>query len=245
VLEIDGSQYSGSGTIVRQAVAFAALTETPIHIYNARMKRTKPGLRLQHAQAVEAVRQLVNGSTEGAVAGSREFIFCPGKRTGSQEFLWDIGSAGSTTALALAVLPVLAFSSLPVSIELRGGLFQDFAPSFYHLEHVLLPLLNRMGLEASAQMDRPGYVPTGGGIWRLSVTPTRSILEKLLLNTFDKVRKFGASRFRHGSKDNWSAIAWRNRQSALWNRLDIRRRLMWSMTTVPSRPELAWRSLLT
>jgi RNA 3'-terminal phosphate cyclase (ATP) len=189
VLEIDGSQYSGSGTIVRQAVAFAALTETPIHIYNARMKRTKPGLRLQHAQAVEAVRQLVNGSTEGAVAGSTEFIFCPGKRTGSQEFLWDIGSAGSTTALALAVLPVLAFSSLPVSIELRGGLFQDFAPSFYHLEHVLLPLLNRMGLEASAQMDRPGYVPTGGGIWRLSVTPTRSILEKLLLNTFDKVAK--------------------------------------------------------
>jgi len=70
VLEIDGSQYSGSGAIVRQAVAFAALTGTAIHIYNVRFKRPKPGLRLQHAQAVEAIRQLVNGTTEGAVQGT-------------------------------------------------------------------------------------------------------------------------------------------------------------------------------
>ena len=183
MLEIDGSQYSGSGAIVRQAVAFAALTGTAIHIYNVRFKRPKPGLRLQHAQAVEAIRQLVNGTTEGAVAGAREFIFHPGKPSGSQKFSWDIGSAGSTTALALAVLPVLAFSSVPLSIELRGGLFQDFAPSFYHLEHVLLPLLYRMGVEASAQMERPGYVPTGGGIWRLAVAPTRGTLRQLLLDT--------------------------------------------------------------
>jgi RNA 3'-phosphate cyclase len=189
VLEIDGSQYSGSGTIVRQAVAFAALTGTGIHIYNVRGKRPKPGLRRQHAQVVEAIRQLVNGTTEGAAAGAREFVFRPGQPTRSEKFFWDIGSAGSTTALALAVLPVLAFSSLPVSIELRGGLFQDFAPSFYHLEHVLLPLLCRMGVEASAQMERPGYVPSGQGIWHLAATPTRSTLGPLLLDTPGRVVK--------------------------------------------------------
>ena len=177
MLEIDGSRYSGSGTIVRQAVAFAALTETAIHIFNARVKRPKPGLRRQHAQAVEAIRQLVNGTTEGAVAGAREFVFRPGKPTRSRNFSWDIGSAGSTTALALAVLPVLAFGSVAVAIELRGGLFQDFAPSFYHLEHVLLPLLHRMGVEASARLERPGYVPSGQGIWHLAATPTRSTLQ--------------------------------------------------------------------
>lgn len=189
MLEIDGSRYSGSGAIVRQAVAFAALTGTGIRIYNVRVKRPKAGLRRQHAQAVEAIRQLVNGTTEGAVTGAREFVFRPGKPTRSERFSWDIGSAGSTTAVALAALPVLAFGSLPVSIELRGGMFQDLAPSFYHLDHVLLPLLCRMGAEASARMERPGYVPTGGGIWHLTATPARRALQPLRLEAPGAVKK--------------------------------------------------------
>jgi len=189
VLEIDGSRYSGSGTIVRQAVAFAALTGTEIHLFNVRLKRPRPGLRRQHAQAVEAIRQLVGGTTEGAVVGAGEFVFRPGKPTGGEHFSWDIGSAGSTTALALAVLPVLAFGSNPVSIELRGGLFQDFAPSFYHLEHVLLPLCKRMGFEVSARMERPGYVPSGQGVWHLAAIPARGTLRPLVFETPGKVEK--------------------------------------------------------
>jgi RNA 3'-terminal phosphate cyclase len=154
VLEIDGSRYSGSGSIVRQAVAFAALTGTAVHVFNVRVKRPKPGLRRQHAQTIEAVRQLVKGSTAGAVAGAGEFVFCPGTPTSGRNFSWDIGSAGSTTVLALALLPVLAFRSAPVSIDLRGGLFQDFAPSFYHLQYVLLPLLQRM-------VSKPWYAWSG------------------------------------------------------------------------------------
>jgi RNA 3'-terminal phosphate cyclase (ATP) len=189
VLEIDGSRYSGSGTIVRQAVAFAALTGTAIHLYNVRVKRPKPGLRRQHAEAVEAVRQLVDGTAEGVLVGAREFVFRPGKPTSSRSFSWDIGSAGSTTALALAVLPVLAFASNPVSIDLRGGLFQDYAPSFYHLEHVLLPLLRRMGIEASVRMERPGYVPSGQGLWHLVARPAQSTVQPLLLDRPGKVEK--------------------------------------------------------
>jgi RNA 3'-phosphate cyclase len=181
VVEIDGSQYSGSGTIVRQAVALAALTGTAIRIYNVRIKRPKPGLRRQHVQAIEAIRQLVDGTTEGATPGAREFVFRPGKPTTGQNFSWDIGSAGSTTALALALLPVLAFASNPVSIVLRGGVFQDFAPSFFHLELVLLPLLRRMGVDVIARMERPGYVPSGGGIWHLAATPARGALQPVRL----------------------------------------------------------------
>ncbi|MGE5219752.1 MAG: RNA 3'-terminal phosphate cyclase [Chloroflexota bacterium] len=183
MLEVDGSLYSGSGTIVRQAVAFAALTGTHIHLFNVRVKRPKPGLRRQHAQAIEAVRQLVGGTTDGVMVGAGEFVFRPGKPTGSRNFSWDIGSAGSTTALALAALPVLAFTSVPVAIDLRGGLFQDFAPSFYHLEHVLLPLCKGMGFDVSVRMDRPGYVPSGQGIWHLTATPVQSTLRPLRLET--------------------------------------------------------------
>ena len=53
MIEIDGALYSGSGTIVRQSVAFSALTGKPVHIVNARIKRPKPGLRAQHVQVVE------------------------------------------------------------------------------------------------------------------------------------------------------------------------------------------------
>lgn len=48
MLEIDGSRYSGSGTIVRQAVVFAALTGQAVHIVKARVRRPTPGLRPQH-----------------------------------------------------------------------------------------------------------------------------------------------------------------------------------------------------
>ena len=169
ILTIDGSRYSGSGTIVRQAVAFSALTGRPIHLVNARAKRDKPGLRPQHIRVVEAIAELVDGRTEGLVQGSQDFTFQPSQLKTGRHYHWDIGSAGSTTMLALGILPVLAFAGSPVTVELRGGLFQDFAPSAFHLQHVLLPLLRDMGLCAELEIPCPGYVPLGGGILRLVV----------------------------------------------------------------------------
>jgi RNA 3'-terminal phosphate cyclase (ATP) len=45
MLTIDGSRYSGSGTVVRQAVAFSAPMDHAIDMVSARAKRDKPGLR--------------------------------------------------------------------------------------------------------------------------------------------------------------------------------------------------------
>jgi RNA 3'-terminal phosphate cyclase (ATP) len=211
VLEIDGSQYSGSGTVVRQAGALAALTGTTIHVFNVRARRAKPGLQRQHVQAVEAIRQLVDGTTEGATLNAREFVFRPGRPIQSAKFCWDIGSAGSTTALALAVLPVLAFSSGPIDVELRGGLFQDFAPSYFHLEHVLLVILKRMGFNARVKMERPGYVPTGQGIWHLATSPVRDALEPMVLAEAGAVQKIWgialSSRLRERSVSDRMATA--------------------------------------
>lgn len=180
MLTIDGSRFSGSGAIVRQAVAFAALTGRPIRVVKVRAKRDKPGLRAQHLRVIEAVAELVNGRTEGLVQGSREFVFRPGSLKVRRSYRWDIGSAGSTTMLALGMLPVLAFSESPVMVELRGGLFQDFAPSAFHLQHVVLPLVRQMGLQAAIDVVRPGYVPTGEGILRLSVQPMGGTLRAIV-----------------------------------------------------------------
>jgi RNA 3'-phosphate cyclase len=182
MIEIDGSRYSGSGTLVRQAVVFSALTGQAVRVTNARERRTKPGLRTQHVRVVEAIRDLVNATVEGAVRGSREIIFRPGLLARHGQYHWDMGSAGSTINLALSVLPVLAFCQAPTRVELRGGLFQDFAPSFYHLRHVVVPLLTRMGLHAEVSMKRPGYVPRGEGVVELSVAPVRTTLQSTIID---------------------------------------------------------------
>jgi RNA 3'-terminal phosphate cyclase (ATP) len=190
MIEIDGSRHSGSGTLVRQSVALAALTGQPIHVVNARLHRPKPGLQPQHVRVVEAIRELVDGRTEGVSQGSQEFRFWPGRiQPGTGTYVWDIGSAGSTTLLALAALPVAAFAAGPLEAELRGGVFQDFAPSFFHVRHVMLPLLEAMGLHASLEMKRPGYVPRGGGILRLATMPAAGALQPLIRDGEQTVEK--------------------------------------------------------
>jgi RNA 3'-terminal phosphate cyclase (ATP) len=138
---------------------------------------------------VEAIRELVNGAVEGVHVDSQELIFRPGPFSTRSHFHWDIGSAGSTTNLALAILPVLAFAPQATQVELRGGLFQDFAPSFYHLQHVMLPLLTRLGLHAEIEMIRPGYVPRGDGLINLSVKPLTKSLGNIVLERAGPVER--------------------------------------------------------
>ena len=189
MLEIDGSMYSGSGTLVRHAVMLSALTGQAVHITNCRVRRRNPGLRAQHTWVAEAIRQLTNGEVEGNHVGSRDLVFRPGPGVLRERYTWDIGSAGSTVLLALAVLPYLAFAPDGVDVELHGGLFQDFAPSFYHLRHVMLPLLERMGLAVEAQMQRPGYVPRGQGVISMSVRPLSGKLAPVVLDRETPVQR--------------------------------------------------------
>ncbi|MBI3355318.1 MAG: RNA 3'-phosphate cyclase [Nitrospirae bacterium] len=189
MLTIDGSRYSGSGSIVRQAVAFSALTGQPIHVVNARAKREKPGLRPQHIRVVEAIAELVNGRAEGVAQGSQEFTFRPGPLKTGRHYSWDIGSAGSTTMLGLGILPVLAFAGSRVTVELRGGLFQDFAPSAFHIQYVLFPILQGMNLHAEVEIVRPGYVPRGEGILRLVVKPLTAPLRAIIREEADSVTR--------------------------------------------------------
>ena len=67
--------------------------------------------------------------------------------------------------LALGILPVACFADAPVTARITGGVFQDFAPSPHHMQHVLVPLLARIGAAVELRVIRPGYVPRrrGGG----------------------------------------------------------------------------------
>jgi RNA 3'-terminal phosphate cyclase (ATP) len=107
--------------------------------------------------------------------GSRSFEFRPGNAEPAGRYVWDIASAGSATMLA-----VLALRGRGAEVEIRGGLFQGFAPSAFHLRHVIVPLLAQMGLAAEIEMIRPGYPPAGQGIIRLAVPACERPLRPLV-----------------------------------------------------------------
>jgi RNA 3'-terminal phosphate cyclase (ATP) len=181
VIEIDGSHKSGSGTIVRVALSLAALLEREVQVVNIRARRPNPGLRHQHLAAARALAELCSGHLEDDSVGSQTLAFRPGRATRGGSYRWDIGSAGSTIMMAMSLLPMACFADTPCRFRIQGGLFQDFAPSAFHMQRVLLPTLFRMGVRAKLHIERPGYVPAGGGIAELSVRPAGRTLTPLAL----------------------------------------------------------------
>ena len=179
MLAIDGAERSGSGTIVRNAVALATLVGEPIRVFNARKKRRSPGLRPQHVTSILACAAMCGAETDGVSIDSTEFTFVPGPWISGGTYEWDIGTAGSTTMLAFSVLPLACFADSAVRARIEGGVFQDYAPSPYHLQHVLAALLQRMGVTVRLEVVRPGYVPRGAGVIQLTVTPAQEHLQPL------------------------------------------------------------------
>lgn len=181
MIEIDGSMHSGSGTLLRYAVALATLTREPLHMTRIRARRPKPGLRAQHVNAVTSCCAISRGQVEGAQVGSQEIVYRPGDNVKGGDFEFDIGTAGSATMAAFALIPPCLFAREVSSFTITGGLFQDFAPTFLHMQKVLVPQLQRMGADVKVDMLRAGYVPKGGGRLRMIVNPRQSPLKPLRL----------------------------------------------------------------
>jgi len=189
MIYIDGSAKSGSGTIVRCAVALSSLLGEELRINNIRAKRDKPGLRPQHLASVTACAQMCHARVEGAVVNSKEIVYRPGGKVKGGHYHWEIGTAGSTTLLVMTVLPLALFADEETILRVSGGLFQDFAPSAHHMQHVLLPTLEKMGIKAELEIVRPGYVPRGGGVIQVKIEPVGNSLKPLSLDKQGKVKK--------------------------------------------------------
>ncbi|MGA1795921.1 MAG: RNA 3'-terminal phosphate cyclase [bacterium] len=182
IIDIDGSLKSGSGTIVRHCLSLSSILRRELRMRNIRARRKKPGLRPQHLKAVEACCLLTGGTTERAAVGSSEIVYTPGEVIRHGEFNWDIGTAGSTTMMALCLLPLGCFAAQKSYYTISGGVFQDFAPNAFHTGNVLLPLLKRCGIAADLRVIQPGYVPLGGGTIRLEVEPVTGRLKPMRLS---------------------------------------------------------------
>jgi RNA 3'-terminal phosphate cyclase (ATP) len=78
--------------------------------------------------------------------------------------------------LAYTLIPLALFAKVPSHFSIHGGLFQDFAPSFFHMQRVLIPVLQKMGASIELTMVRPGFVPRGEGQIEMAIYPLSGLL---------------------------------------------------------------------
>ena len=188
MIEIDGSKKSGSGTILRLSIALSCITKEPLHIFNIRQRRNKKGLRPQHLESVNTAAKLCNAEIKGATIGSNELWFNP-KEIIHGEIQAEIGTAGSIPMLILTVLPVCSQAKGEIKINIvNGGTDVPFAPTINYLNYVLLPILQRMGLNASLFIKRYGYYPKGMGEVVLNVKQC-SRLSSIQIEEFGEIEE--------------------------------------------------------
>uniref|UniRef100_A0A3Q0KMB7 RNA 3'-terminal phosphate cyclase n=1 Tax=Schistosoma mansoni TaxID=6183 RepID=A0A3Q0KMB7_SCHMA len=177
---VDGSVMESGGQILRNAVSIAAITKKPIEVYNIRAGRQNPGLRSQHAAALELVSRVCCGRLSSCAIGSTKIRLIPGQISpGSYEA--DAKTAGSVSLMLQAVAPVLAFASSPSELLLRGGTDTSFAPPISYMVEVTSHYFRKMGLVCEVKIVRRGFYPLGGGIVKVLLSPLKEPLSPISL----------------------------------------------------------------
>ena len=170
MLEIDGSYGEGGGQIVRTALALSAILQKPLRLDNIRAGRKKPGLRPQHLAAVRAVAGITSARLAGAEPGSTRLDFEP-RGLGSGLHTLDVGTAGAASLVLQAVLPGLLLAKGRSRVTVTGGTHVPWSPSFHFVREVFLPVLKQMGASVTAEIERWGWYPRGGGRIVCSIRP--------------------------------------------------------------------------
>ncbi len=170
MLTIDGSFGEGGGQIIRTSLALSLVTGKSFRAERVRAKREKPGLRQQHLTAVNAAAEIGQAQVEGAAVGSKEFSFVPGPVTPG-EYVFSIGTAGSSTLVLQTILPPLMVAAGPSILRIEGGTHNVHAPPYDFLERTFLPLVRRIGPQVEIELERYGFYPPGGGRFNVLIEP--------------------------------------------------------------------------
>ncbi|MCG3182012.1 MAG: RNA 3'-terminal phosphate cyclase [Planctomycetes bacterium] len=170
MIEIDGSHGEGGGQVLRTSLALSIVTGKPFRLFNIRAGRPNAGLQNQHLACVNAAQQISGADVEGAKIGSRELLFEPaGVFAGNYYFKMD--TAGSAGLVLQTVLPALLHADAASSVRVTGGTHNAWAPPAEFLQRAFLPLLGRMGAEATLTLEQHGFYPAGGGLYQADIKP--------------------------------------------------------------------------
>jgi RNA 3'-phosphate cyclase len=121
-------------------------------------------------KAINALEVLCDARVAGARVGSKRVSFKPGQIK-SGRFKVDIGTAGSTTLLIQALLPVALSSKGNVEIEARGGTDVKWSPPIDYFKDVFCYFLCEIGVSIECEVKSRGFYPQGGGCVTTRVKP--------------------------------------------------------------------------
>jgi RNA 3'-terminal phosphate cyclase (ATP) len=190
MIVIDGSKGEGGGQVLRSSLALSLVTGQSFRMERIRAGRRKPGMMRQHLTAVNSAAAIGCAHTEGAAIGSQVLEFYPRSvKAGSYHFA--VGTAGSCTLVLQTVLPALLTAKSHSELVLEGGTHNPNAPPFDFIDRTFLPILARMGAKVSANIQRPGFYPAGGGRFTVSIEPAPR-LERLELMERGKIVSLSA-----------------------------------------------------
>lgn len=191
MIHINGSFGEGGGQILRTSLALSLVTGRPFRIENIRANRKKPGLMRQHLTAVNAAAEIGQADLTGNILGSKELVFSP-KTVEPGQYYFSVGTAGSATLVLQTILPVLLTADKQSELVLEGGTHNPFAPSFDFLKRAFLPIIKRMGVHVTVELERPGFYPAGGGKFSVFIeSPNKLSRIDLLLR--GKIQKYTAT----------------------------------------------------
>ena len=186
-MTIDGSHGEGGGQILRTSLALAAITGRGVRIEKIRAGRKNPGLAAQHLTGVRAAAAICNARVSGDELGSQTLSFVPGDSARAGDYVFDVaearegGSAGAITLVLQAILLPLAVAQEDSRLTIRGGTHVAWSPPFDYARDVWLPMLSRMGLRVSLELNRWGWYPVGQGEIRVSIEGLSNGLSPLTL----------------------------------------------------------------
>lgn len=177
-VHVDGSYGEGGGQILRTALALSCVLGIPFEVENIRKARARPGLQPQHLAAVKAAARISNAAVEGAAITSTTLRFSPGPIEGG-DYRIDIaettGSAGSTSLVFQTILLPLLAAGRTSTVTLLGGTHVPWSPTFHYVQRLFLPLLRRLNIEVSLDLEQWGWYPRGGGRITARIEPCREI----------------------------------------------------------------------
>jgi len=190
ILEIDGSMGEGGGAILRLSAGFSVLFDRPIHIYNIRADRSRPGLRLQHLLGLKSLAELTSSKLSECEVGTTEVKFEPGSKRLKPKIDINIRTAASIGLLLQPIqIACLGFNqSEKVFINLNGGgTLGKWAPGLNYLKHVTYQIFKHLGFTINLQVRKYGFYPKGGAVTTCEIFPPKNDLRSINLTDLGNV----------------------------------------------------------
>lgn len=188
MIEIDGSYGEGGGQLTRYALILSTLTRKPVHIYNIRQGREKPGLKQQHMYAIKTLEKIADAKAENVHLGSNEIRYNPGEIKGGKIKI-DIGTAGSITLLIQNILIPTLYAEKQTRLTVIGGTDVTWSPQIDYLDNLIIRFFRHYSKNIHLNIIKRGYYPKGNGKVELTVTPKELDLKPINLTQQPKIEE--------------------------------------------------------